>query len=315
MGEKMNRTSTWLTLGSIAVMFALGTACASGGGDDSSTTTAGKGSGGSSSTAGGVGSTVLPTSGSSTGGTASTAGSSSGSSSTAGSSTGGTSATSVCTGMTTILPVGLAYIDNFDGGLRTDGWYSFSDTSPPDTPNKPLFETGGPTIFATGKLAHIVATGIKAPAMMGYGAGFGFNLVDPSKEKCIDLSAFEGISFWAKGTAGADNALQFQAVVPETAPTKDGGDCPMIADKPGPDCYLHPSKMLTLTADWKQYTIKFADLKAKKATWKNLILGFNMITPGPAYEVQVDEFSFYVTGMVPAGHVTPPTDGAGGAPM
>jgi hypothetical protein len=304
MGEKMNRISTtWLTLGTVTALFALGTACSSGGGDDDDSSSAGKGSGGSNGTAG---ASVLPTSGSgtttagtgnSTAGTGnSTAGTGSG---TAGSGTGGSAGKSVCDGMTFALPVGEAYIDNFETDTRFLGWYAFSDTTVPNMPKPDRAAMGAVSTAFSG---HVHATGIKSSKAMGYGAGFGFGLVDPVKGACVDLTAFKGISFWLKGTAGADNTLKFQIVSPSTQPADSMpvGDCPSSASA---CAFKHPAKTITLTADWKQVIINFADL-APASAYTGKVLGFNMITDGPDYDVSIDEATFF-TDTAPTGAVMP----------
>jgi hypothetical protein len=310
MGEKMNRISTtWLTLGTVAAIFALGTACSSGG-DDSGD--AGSGGSKAGSTSGSMaGTTVIPTSGSSTGGSATgtsgsgtTGGVATGGTGTGGSSTGGPS---VCDGKTFALPIGEAYIDNFETDTRFLGWYAFSDTTPPNMPAPERVPSGA---VSTAYAGHVHATGIKSSKAMGYGAGFGFGLVDPVKGNCVDLTAFDGISFWAKGTAGTDNSLKFQIVSPSTQPSDSMpvGDC-----VPGSACaFKHPAKTITLTADWKQFVIKFSEL-APATAYTGKVLGFNMITDGPDYDVEIDEATFF-SGTAPTGAVMPDL-GAGGATL
>ena len=301
----MNRISTtWLTLGTVAGIFALGTACSSGG-DDGDT----GGKGGSSSSSAGTpaataGSSVVPVGGSGAGTSTGT----SGSTTTAGTGTGGSTTTgpSVCDGKTFVLPAAEAYIDNFETDTRFTGWYAFSDTTPPNMPAPERVAMGALTTAFAG---HVQATGIKSSKAMGYGAGFGFGLVDPVKGNCVDLTAFDGISFWAKGTAGADNSLKFQIVSPSTQPADSMpvGDC---ASSAAACAFKHPAKVITLKADWTQFVIKFSEL-APAAAYTGKVLGFNMITDGPDYDVQIDEATFY-TGTAPVGAVEPDL-GAGGA--
>jgi hypothetical protein len=111
---------------------------------------------------------------------------------------------------------------------------------------------------------------------------------------CAGISAFDGISFWAKGTAGANNALTFQAVLAATQAVQDGGDCTA-------NCYNHPSKTITLTADWQQYTATWAELVGPVSV-DGIILGLNWITPGPAFDIWVDEVTLYA-GTAPTGPV------------
>ncbi len=310
MGEKMNRISTtWLTLGFVTSLFVVGTACSSGGDDSGTGGAGGKGATGT------AGSSVIPTtagststagSGSSTAGSSSTAGTGSG---TAGSGTGGTASAgpSVCDSMTFALPVGEEFIDNFETDTRFLGWYAFSDTTVPNMPKPERVMMGA---ASTGYAGHVHATGIKSSKAMGYGAGFGFGLVDPAKGACVDLTAFKGISFWLKGTAGADNTLKFQIVSPSTQPADSMpvGDC---ASSAAACAFKHPAKTITLTADWKQVIINFADL-APASAYTGKVLGFNMITDGPDYDVEVDEATFF-TETAPTGAVMPDL-GTGGAP-
>lgn len=297
----MNRNhTTWLTLGTAAALLALGSACSSGGDDEGDTGSGGSKAGSSTGTAG---TTVLPSSGASTGGsTTGTSGSTTGGTGTGGGSTGGPS---VCDGKTFALPVGEAYIDNFEDDTRFLGWYAFSDTTPPNMPKPERVPSGA---ASTAYAAHVHATGIKSSKAMGYGAGFGFGLVDPAKGACVDLTAFDGISFWAKGTVGTDNSLKFQIVSPSTQPSDSEpvGDC-----VPGSACaFKHPAKTITLTADWKQFVIKFSEL-APATAYTGKVLGFNLITDGPDYDVQVDEATFF-SGTAPTGAVEPEL-GTGGA--
>ena len=123
----------------------------------------------------------------------------------------------------------------------------------------------------------------------------------PAKGACVDLSEFDGISFWAKGTAGESNVLKFQIVAPATQPTDSDpvGDCATTACR-----FKHPAKEITLTETWTQFTIKFADL-SPAAAYTGKVLGFNMITDGPDYSVDIDEVTFF-TGTAPTGAIEPP---------
>ena len=309
MGEKMNRNSTtWLTLGMAAGLFALGAACSSGGDDEGD---AGSGGSKAGSSTGSAGTTVVPSGGTSAGtstGTAGTTPSAGTAATTGGTATGGTASTgpSVCDGKTFALPAAEAFIDNFETDTRFLGWYAFSDTTPPNMPAPERMPSGA---VSTAYAGHVHATGIKSSKAMGYGAGFGFGLVDPAKGACVDLTAFDGISFWVKGTAGADNTLKFQIVSPSTQPADSMpvGDCPSSAS---PCAFKHPAKTITLTADWKQVVIKFSEL-APATAYTGKVLGFNMITDGPAYDVQIDEATFF-SGTAPTGAVEP-DEGTGGA--
>jgi hypothetical protein len=113
---------------------------------------------------------------------------------------------------------------------------------------------------------------------------------------CAGVKAFDGVSFWAKGTSAADNALRFQVVVAATQPTDQGGDCPNGSSS----CFNHPGKSITLTPAWKQYAVKWSDLAGVKVN--GVILGLNWITTGPDFDVWIDEVTLYA-GTAPVGPV------------
>jgi hypothetical protein len=86
------------------------------------------------------------------------------------------------------------------------------------------------------------------------------------------------------------------------------GDC-----KPMTACaFIHPAKSITLTADWKQFTIPFSELVSAAAPFAGKILQFNIITPDEAWDIAVDEVTFY-KGTAPTGPVEPPVEGGGGS--
>ena len=79
----------------------------------------------------------------------------------------------------------------------------------------------GPGVGAAGTLwaGNTSGAGV-TPTAGGFGAGFGFNMKNASGQ-CAGVMAFDGVSFWAKGTAS--NGLTFQTVVPATQSMMDGG--------------------------------------------------------------------------------------------
>jgi len=259
--------------GGCALAVALLAACSSGTGEPT-------GGGG---TGGGSDSTTTTTSG---GTTTTTSGGTTSSSS----GTGGSSAPSICDNNIHELTIDNAFVDDFETDKVFPGWYSFADT---DTAkfSKIAREAGG--ALKTLMAGHVSATGIKAPTAGGFGAGFGFGMKDANMT-CAGVKAFDGVSFWAKGTSAADNALRFQVVVAATQAKADGGDCET-------NCYNHPGKSVTLTADWKQYSIKWSDL-AGAVKVNGVILGFNWITTGPDFDVWVDEVSLFA-GTAPTGPI------------
>jgi hypothetical protein len=208
---------------------------------------------------------------------------------------------SVCDGNTRLLSLADGYIDNFETVARFGQWYSFSDTTPPNMP--PIVRQASGAL-ATGWAGYGTAEDILQVGNKGYGAGIGFQLVNPAAgETCVDVSAFDGISLWAKGASGTANLLKFQVTVPASQP-RDAvppGDC-----VPQTACaYEHPTKTLLLTNGWAHHVIRFADLTSPTVVFSGKFLAFNIITPDTSWNVSIDEVTFY-KGTAPTTPITPP---------
>jgi len=229
------------------------------------------------------------------------------SASTTGSSSGGMggSTSSVCDNNIEVLPASQGFVDDFETPTRFLGWYSFADVPNPDAGTPSMFFStiarDGPGAGAAGTFwaGNTSGAGIVSPTAGGFGAGFGFNMKNASGQ-CAGVMVFDGVSFWAKGSAGAGNALTFQAVVPATQSKASGGDCVS-------DCFNHPSTTVTLSASWMHYSIKWTDLApGTDATGpvkvNGIILGLSWITPGPNLDVWIDEVALYA-GTSPTGPV------------
>ena len=167
---------------------------------------------------------------------------------------------SICDEHTRVWPTPSGFVANFENG-NDGGWISYSDTVPP---NEPRILSDRPGLFEFGGADHVHAEGIKTPSMMGEGAGFGFLAIDPHNELCTDLTPFDGLSFWAKGSSGSDNLITLRAIIPESQPTdaNPAGDCMA----PGP-CSVHPYAVIKLSAAWTHYSIAWTALESPLAKW------------------------------------------------
>ncbi|HWZ89509.1 MAG TPA: hypothetical protein VNW92_11685, partial [Polyangiaceae bacterium] len=105
--------------------------------------------------------------------------------------------------------------------------------------------------------------------------------------------AFDGISFWAKGTAS--NNVRFLAVIPATDPTKGIGDC----NPASMTCSDHPGKLFTFSSDWQPYYAAWSELKqygwGTKASLSNVINAVLWIDDGPVtdFDFSIDEVALY----------------------
>jgi hypothetical protein len=189
--------------------------------------------------------------------------------------TGGKVVTGTCAGK---LKTAAALIDNLESGGALGNWYEYKDSTANATLAALAISTPGAN--GTGKAIHLSGSGFQ-----GFGAGMGQMMI------CTDASAFQGITFWAKGTSGTSNNIALQVAIPQTQAVADLGDCTS-------KCFDHPSKKVALTSSWQQYSVKFTDLAqagfGNPATYSGIVMALNWVSiEGPNLDFQVDEISFY----------------------
>jgi len=107
----------------------------------------------------------------------------------------------------------------------------------------------------------------------------------------MDVSAFDGISFWARGLVGLDGAIQLQIALPATHAAEFGGDCTAR-------CNDHPSQKVILGTEWRHFTVAFSDMNqagfGAPATYGGIIMAMNWVSLSAAnVDFWVDEVSFY----------------------
>jgi hypothetical protein len=188
--------------------------------------------------------------------------------------TGGKVVTGACAGK---VKTAASAIATFENGVLTD-WYEYKDSTATST-LAPL-AIASPGANGTSKAIHLSGSGFQ-----GFGAGMGTMMI------CTDTSAFQGVTFWAKGTSGTSNNIALQVAIPQTQAVADLGDCTT-------KCYDHPSKKVALTASWQQYSVKFTDLAqagfGNPASYGGIVMALNWVSlEGPNLDFQVDEISFY----------------------
>jgi hypothetical protein len=218
---------------------------------------------------------------------------------------GGTGATSLCNGAGTriLSPTG-TLIDDFEGAAISPAWSSFSDLIPVHDVFK-IMQVTTDGAAGTLKSGRYSGTGAITVTAGGFGVGLAYNVaIDPAAGfYCIDISAFDGVSFWAKAaTAGSTISINF--VLPETnAQATDaqgrpaGGDCLT-------GCFAHPHKVVTLSNTWAQYTATFAEAIGGSARVQNRIQLLVWLSPDVDWDFSLDEIAFY-KGAPPAGKVGP----------
>lgn len=201
------------------------------------------------------------------------------------------SATSgVCAGMgTRVLTMDQAKIDDFEADTISPGWSSFDEPDnggPHDVFKMTLVTTDGAA--TTHHSGEYKGAGIKIVPEGGFGAGTVYNVaIDRTGGfYCVDVSAFDGVSFWAKD-AVAGKRINVSFVVPETnAQGAPGGDCQA-------NCYQHPYKTITLTDQWAQYTVRFGEAGGGMAKVNGRIQELLFTTPDKDFDFHLDEIAFY----------------------
>jgi hypothetical protein len=254
---------------------------------------------GSAAATGGAGGAV-GTGGGATAGSASTAGTNAGGNATCLPNPAPPAATGVCAGAATrVLTLADGKVEDFEAAAISLGWSSFDQPDnggAHDTFKMTLVTTAGAA--TTKQSGQYKGTGVLTVKEGGFGAGTVYNVaIDKNLGVfCIDVSAFDGVAFWAKaGLAGKQVNVSF--VVPETNPTgAPGGDCTA-------NCYNHPSKTVTLTDQWAQYTVKFSEAVAGAAKVNGRVQELLWTTPDKDFDFSLDEIAFY--------KCTPPTGPVG----
>lgn len=154
---------------------------------------------------------------------------------------------------------------------RIGYWYTYVDASGTVTP--PADST---TPFEPS--SEDAQTGSYSAVLSGSGvteyAGMGLSLNDNCP---YDASAFDGISFWAKG----DATVTFSIATHETVPSDmDGGSC---AD----DCHNHfAAPAIALTDEWTEYSF----------TWDELAQGSGWGTPATFSSAEISKLQWQVSG-------------------
>jgi hypothetical protein len=197
-----------------------------------------------------------------------------------------------------------AFIDNFEEAMISPGWSSFNDVMPTHDVFKIAQVAGG--AVGTGHSGHYTGTAALTPSAGGFGVGTVYNAaIDPTNGiYCVDVTPFDGVSFWAKAGPAAMTTtptITLNYVLPTTNMVSmsngmmTGGDCTTA-------CYNHPRVTFTLTTEWKQYTAPFASAMGGSATVQGVIQEIAFLSPDSNWDFYVDEIAYY-KGTPPPGAV------------
>lgn len=179
------------------------------------------------------------------------------------------------------------YLGVFFGDGRSGKWFDSHDMT-----NKPAI-TMAAEATSGGSASNSRAIHYKGAAPGGWGATLGLTVA-----ACYDASAYQGLSFFIKGSAAAGNSqIKFSLHSPISEPEPSGG-CSK-ADQDAGKCYDHFAKVVTLSDQWTRYDIKWKDFTQNCATDPSyvpqaeiLTLSFSILDPAAGFDFWIDNLSF-----------------------
>jgi len=230
-----------------------------------------------------------------------------------GGATGGGGSTSSGAGGSTTPPPANDLIDNLDDNdgriIMTAGrqgpWHSFNDTNggnqQPPIGGGFLPQAGGAN--NTPYAVHTTGSGYQYG-----GVGFDLNNATTTEEspqsQSYDASAFNGMTFWAKGSG----PLRVELAMKSFVPTDRGGSCTA-------NCWnVYGASTSNLTSSWQQYTIAFSALQREQGGTDppfnpSELMGV-AFKAGGTFDFWIDEVAFTRAG---GGGGTGGTSGSSGA--
>jgi hypothetical protein len=212
---------------------------------------------------------------------------------------------SVCDGAgTKILGAHDTFIDNFEEAAIAPAWFAFNDVMPIPNAIHAQQVLGGAA--GTAHALLYAGGGARTVAAGGFGVGLTYNaaIAPAAGVYCVDISAYDGVSFWAKAAANG-TAISLNFVIPQTNPAStdgmgrpNGGDCTT-------GCFDHPRVSLTLTTGWAQYAVRFSQATGGSAPLENVLQELTWLSPDSDWDFWLDEIAYF-KGTPPPGAVTGP---------
>lgn len=264
---------------------------------------AGGGAGSGNAGSGGAGTAGSGTGGSATGGNAGIGSSGTGGAGGGSQQGGGSGGSSAGSGGSGNAPTGATDLitdlesgPTFSSGGRSGSWYVYNDKTAAGMQTPTVGTDFKPDAVMPARSGSTFAAHTSGSGFTVWGAGMGFDVNNPggTAKKVYDASAYSGITFWAKGTAS--KAVRMNIPTKDTSP--EGNLCNMT-DAGDSVCNDHFGTTLTLTADWTQQTVDFANDLAQShfgppADFKpSEIYGVQFqVGPGATFDFWIDDVAF-----------------------
>jgi hypothetical protein len=184
---------------------------------------------------------------------------------------------------------------------RGGGFYMFNDGTGTQKP-----PTGGlPDATKMMRCDSTYALCMSGSGFTKWGAGMGTDLGMTATatdggmgaKKAYDASMYKGIAFWAKANGTSGVAVRVSIKDKNTAP--EGGVCDAKVTSGAGACNDDWGKVLTLTTDWKPYTLQFSALA--QAGWGAAYPAFDaknaysiqlQVNQGIDFDLCIDDLAF-----------------------
>jgi Carbohydrate binding domain (family 11) len=199
----------------------------------------------------------------------------------------------VCTGAT--QPAGDGLLDDFEDGntqlapLGGRDGYFWTTKDPKGSTLEPSSDFKPSDGGAGGSQKALHASGKIATGPDAWGIGVGANLVGTGT---YDASKYAGISFKAKVGEKSTKAVRFK--IGDVNTHQSGGICS--------SCWNHFGKDLTLSTEWKEYTVRFSETKQAVGWGKPrpptltpsqlVSIDWSIGASGQDYDLWVDDIQF-----------------------
>jgi len=188
-------------------------------------------------------------------------------------------------------------------GGRMSVWYTYHDkTTGSLTPDEGTSVTMEPIpggrCGVSNKAIRVTGSG-----WSDWGAGFGFDLhydTSLSKETPYDVSAYKGMTFWARIGETSVNTVRFAMGDQWSRP--DGGHCDVTLTNGTTASYDTFGSSVTLTPSWQRFVLLFDHLQQRSFGWPEpmgletttaMNVEFAIPPSSPVFDIWIDDIALF----------------------
>ena len=188
-------------------------------------------------------------------------------------------------------------------GGRSSVWYTYHDkTTGSLTPDEGTTVTMEPIPGGRCGISN-KAIRVTGSGWTDWGAGFGFDFhydLGVSKEVAYDVSAYKGMTFWARIGETSVNTVRFGIGDQWSRP--DGGHCDLTLTSGATACYDTFGSSVTLTTSWQRFVLPFDHLQQRGFGWPEpngletttaMNVEFAIPPSSPVFDIWIDDIALY----------------------